>query len=167
MKPTLKCYKCGEQVPRGDLVEYVTKRSKNPHRYCPTCLKTILDAENFCDKITEFYKDNISWPTINKRKRLLYETYGYTDQTIIDCLEYAYKVKGYVVLEKVLGIIKPPLVEEMLQYKKVQDFKENQIVNAIIDNTNKTQNLPQIKIRENMRPKKKSTWDDDNFLFME
>lgn len=166
LKPTLKCYKCGEQFPRGDLVEYVTMRAKNPHRYCPKCLKEIKATENFYKKISEFYKNDISWATINKRKTALYETYGYTDQTIIDCLEYAYTVKGYVVLEKALGIVKPPLVEEMLQYKRAKEFKENQIVNAIIDGTNK-KNLPQIKVRENMKPRKKSTWDDENFLFME
>ena len=164
MKPTLKCYKCGEQVPRGDLVEYTTMRSKNPHRYCPKCLKTIQDTERFYNKVTEFYKDGISWATINKRKAALYETYGYTDQTIIDCLEYAYKVKGYVVLEKVLGIVKPPLVEEMLQYKKAQDAKENKIVNAIIEGTKKY-DLPQIRRRENM--KKPKEWNIDDYFFDE
>ena len=167
MKPTLKCYKCGEQIPRNELVEYVTLRSKNPHRYCPTCLNAIKESEYFYTKVAEFYKNDISWSLINKRKTALYETYGYTDKTIIDCLEYAYKVKGYVVLEKALGIVKPPLVEEMLQYKRAKEFKENSIVNAIVEGTNKTKTLPQIKIRENMREKKKTSWDDDNFLFME
>lgn len=166
MKPTLKCYKCGEQVPRGDLVEYTSMRSKNPHRYCPKCLKAVQDAERFYNKIVEFYKDDISWATINKKRTALYETYGYTDQTIIDCLEYAYKVKGYVVLEKVLGIVKPPLVEEMLQYKRAKDFKENKIVDAIISSAN-AKFLPRIKVRENTKPKPKSSWDDEDYLFME
>lgn len=164
MKPTLKCYKCGEQIPRGDLVEYTSMRSKNPHRYCPKCLKTIQDAEQFYNKVAEFYKDDISWAAINKRKNILYETYGYTDQTIIDCLEYAYKIKGYVVLEKVLGIVKPPLVEEMLQYKRAKDTKENKIVNAIIEGTKK-QNFPKIKIRENIKQPKE--WNIDDYFFDE
>lgn len=165
MKPTLKCYKCGEQIPRNDLVEYVTLRSKNPHRYCPACLSAIKESEYFYTKVAEFYKKDISWSTINKRKADLYKTYGYTDKTIIDCLEYAYKVKGYVVLEKVLGIVKPPLVEEMLQYKRAKEFKENSIVNAIIDGTTKTKDLPQIKVRENIKQQKE--WNIDDYFFDE
>lgn len=167
LKPTLKCHKCGEQFPRDDLVEYVTRRAINPQRFCPQCLKKIQEEEYFYKRITEFYKDDISWSTINKRRKALYETYGYTDNTIIDCLEYAYTVKGYVVLEKILGIVKPPLVEEMLQYKREKEFKENKIVNAIIDSFTDTRELPKIHVRENMKPKKKTTWDDENYLFME
>ena len=63
-----------------------------------------------------------------------------------------------------LGIVKPPLVEEMLQYKRAKEFKENSIVNAIIEGTKK-QDLPQIKIRENIKQQKE--WNIDDYFFNE
>ena len=165
MKPTLKCYKCGQQYPRGDIVEYTTTRSKVPHRYCPNCLKIAQDTDYFFAKVAEFYKKDIPWATINNRRNKLRETYGYTDKTIIDCLEYAYNVKGYVVLEKALGIVKPSLVEEMFQYKKQQEYENNKIATAFIDGINNKVEIPRIRIRENTR--KKPDWNIDDYFFDE
>ena len=53
----------------------------------------------------------------------------------------------------------------MLQYKRAKEFKENSIVNAIINGTTKTKDLPQIKVRENI--KQQQEWNIDDYFFNE
>jgi hypothetical protein len=70
-----------------------------------------------------------------ERKRLI-DTYGYTDQTIIDCLDYLYNVKKLKKLAESLCLVKPTTVNEMLQYKKRKAFEATQLGLAMQTETN-------------------------------
>ena len=65
-----------------------------------------------------------------ERKRLI-DTYGYSDQTIIDCLNYLYKVKKMKKLAESLCLVTPTTIHEMFEYKKQQSFEANYLAIAM------------------------------------
>lgn len=168
MKRTLQCYECKEQFLRETLINYTSENAKNGHNYCPECLKKVQAREQFVKKVCEIFNINSPGPRLWTERKRLINTFGYTDQTIVECLDYLYKVKGFKVLSESLCLIKPPVVEEMLKYKRKIDFKQNQIVDGIIDSFNNNYEIPQIKIKENNEKKIRQTgWDSDDYLYIE
>lgn len=167
MKPTLQCYKCKQQILRGDLVEYATPNSPTLHKYCPKCLAEQKSRDMFSQKVCYLFGLKTPGPRIWTERERIIKQYGYTDQTIIDCLDYIYNIEHKQKLAESICLVTPINVEKMLQYKKKEEFTKNKITDAIINNINNDNKLPQIKIRENMKSQKKSSWDDDDYLFME
>lgn len=130
-KETYKCYGCKQFFRKEELVEHASNRAKELHRYCPKCLKEKQDSEFFADKICEIFGIKAPGPLIYTQRKRIKQEYGYTDQTIIDCLEYIYNVEWKKKLSESLYFVKPEYVEKMLKYKQNKETEEHQIVNAI------------------------------------
>ena len=41
------------------------------------------------------------------------------------------------------------------------------LIKKVLNEGTKKEDLPRIRVREKEQPKRKTTWDDENFLFME
>lgn len=160
---TRVCCKCKQIGLKDDMI---STDGKAPW-YCKECHEKALETARFEETVCRIFNVKKPGAYVWKQRGKIIEEYGYTDQIITDTLNYIYSVKGYKPLATSICLVKPPMVEEMLQYKKAKDFKENRIVDAIIDGVNNKQELPQIKTRENEKPKRKSSWDEEDYLFME
>jgi len=157
---TRVCCKC-KQV--GLVEDMISANGKAPW-YCKKCHEEKLAKSLFEETVCKIFNVKKPGKYVWTQRNQIIETYGYTDQIIVDTLNYIYNIKGYTPLATSICLVKPPMVEEMLQYKKAKENKENKIINAIIEGTKK-QDLPQIKIRENIKQQKE--WNIDDYFFNE
>lgn len=130
-KLTKKCFSCKEEFRKEELIDYAGPRAKNMQSYCKTCLKEKQARDNFSEKVCIIFGIKMPGPRIWTERKRLIDTFGYTDDTIIDCLEYIYNVKNYKKLAESLCLVKPEMVDEMMRYKKSQDNAGGKFVNAV------------------------------------
>ena len=89
------------------------------------------------------------------RKRIIMQ-YGYTDNTISDCLDYLYNVLKLKVLSKSLCLVTPTNVEKMKQYKRQQSAAAGQLAAAAaIEIVEKP-----VSIRENIDEEQEENLDE-------
>lgn len=158
MKLTKKCYGCKQDFRREELVDYASPAAKTMQSYCPKCLAEKQARERFASKVCEIFGLKKPSPRIWADRKRLIDTYGYTDDILIDCLHYLYEVEKVAKLSESLCLIKPSTVERMVQYKKQQEYQSYKIVNAI--NTNyKEYMVPVEKKKERV-----NAWDPDEWL---
>ena len=129
-RETYKCYGCKQIFKSGDLIEYASSRAKKMQRYCTKCLQEKKDSDFFSDKICEIFGIKAPGPIIYTQRKRIKEEYGYTDQTIIDCLEYIYKIENKKKISESLYFVKPEYVNKMLKYKNQENSKQNRIATA-------------------------------------
>lgn len=158
---TRVCCKCKETFLKDDMI---STDGKSPW-YCKECHEKALATALFEETVCKIFNVKKPGAYVWKQRNKIIEEYGYTDKIITDTLNYIYNIKGYKPLATSICLVKPPMVEEMLQYKKTKDFKEDRVINAIIDGISNKQELPQIKRRENI--KKQIEWNIDDYFFDE
>lgn len=128
---TYKCHGCKQIFPEHSLVKYSTSTGLTSYRFCQKCFNEKQERDKFNYKVCEIFGIKSPGPRIwTERKRLQLE-YGYTDNVLIDCLDYLYKVKNLKRLADSLCLINPTTVNEMIQYKKAQQYNAEKIVSAI------------------------------------
>lgn len=159
MRLTKQCYNCKEQFRKTELVDYASPRSKAMYSYCPKCLKERQARDLFFDKVCTIFGLKSPGPRIWTERKRLQETYGYTDDIIIDCLDYIYCVEKKKKLAESLCLVNPTTVEKMLQYKSAKEHEGLSIAQAAQIET-KEYIVP---IKENNKQKKES-WDPDDWL---
>ena len=130
-RATKQCYSCKQVFRREELVDYASPRAKNLQSYCPKCLKEKQEKDKFTDAVCFIFGIKMPGGRIWRDRRNLIDQYGYTDQTIIDCLDYLYNVKKMKKLSESLYLINPPIVNEMLQYKKQQAVEAQKLASAM------------------------------------
>ena len=113
------------------MVQYAGLNAANAHWYCPTCLKEKHERELFSEKVCEIFGLKTPGPIIWTQRKQLKEKYGYTDNIIIDCLDYIYNVRHYKKLSESLCLVKPTMVMEMKKYKSAQSAKSGGIIAAM------------------------------------
>lgn len=163
-KATLQCYKCKQQFLREELVEYARPDAITFHRYCPQCLAEQKLRDLFSKTVCNIFGIKAPGPRIWTERKRLIDTYGYTDQTIIDCLNYIYEVEKVKKLSESLCLVNPPTVERMMKYKKQQEYEQNKIVNAIAMNAYTNIKPQRIHIKENTSTVKKENWNTEEFF---
>ena len=114
IKPTLSCCSCKQQYPREEIIYYGSQ--ENPLKYCPTCYKEKRAREKFYDFICELFGIRAPGPKIYAQRKNLKEKYGYSDDTIMQTLEYLYKVEHYNKGFESLGLVNPQNVDKALSY---------------------------------------------------
>lgn len=129
------------------------------HSYCPKCFKEKQARERFSNKVCSIFGLKSPGPRIWKERERLQNTYGYTDDIIIDCLDYIYCVEKKKKSVESLCLVTPYMVEKMLQYKKMQENKASGIIRAMQTKT-KEYIVP---IKENTSTKKEN-WNPDDWL---
>lgn len=131
MQISRKCYECKESFRKTELVEYFSASGKTSHWYCPKCLKEKQSRENFSNKVCEIFGIISPGPRLWTERKRLQNKYGYTDDTLIDCLEYIYKVEKKKILAESLCLINPVTIDKMIQYKKSLNVKANNFSRAM------------------------------------
>lgn len=162
MKTTLQCFNCKQQFLRNDLIEHAAPRAKTYHRYCSKCLKEQLEREKFSEKVCNIFGIKAPGPRIWAERKRIMQQYGYTDQTIIDCLEYVYNVEKARKQSESLCLVNPPTVEKMLKYKKCKEYEENKLASALIESAHVRP--IRVQIKENTTNKVVSEWNLDDYF---
>ena len=126
-----KCWKCKKEFRKEELVDYCAPGYKTFHSYCKKCLKEQQDFDALKLKIVSIFgNDQKLWPRIMRERKRLITQYGYTDSTIMDCLDYLYNVLKMKVLSKSLCLVTPTNIERMKKYKREQAMAAGYIIAA-------------------------------------
>lgn len=157
MKLTKQCYGCKESFRKTELVEYTGINAQTGHYYCPKCLKEKIDRERFAMKVCEIFGITAPGPIIWTQRKKIINEYGYSDQAIIDCLDYVYNVKKIKKLSETLYFVKPQMMAEARKWKKQQENKGLGLVAAIANNTTTED---KVSIKENLSNKKQINLDE-------
>lgn len=130
-RETKQCYGCKEQFRIEELVDYAGSRAKIMHAYCHSCLKEKQSRDKFSDKVCAIFGLKSPGPRIWTERKRIIQDYGYTDDVIIDCLDYIYNVEKKKKLAESLCLIKPPMVDKMMRYKRAKENEGLQLAQAI------------------------------------
>lgn len=127
----LTCFGCKQKFRTEELVAHASVRAQTFHNYCPKCLKEVQDRELFSETICKIFGIKTPGPRIWTERKWLRDTYGYTDQAIVDCLEYIYNVEHKKKLQDTLFLVTPVMMDKMRQYKNNQMREANQLARAM------------------------------------
>ena len=152
---TKQCYACKQQFRKTELIDYASPFAKIPHSYCSKCLAEKQERERFSDKVCSIFGIKSPGPRIWTERKRLHDTFGYTDDLIIDCLDYIYNVEKHKNCVESLFLVQPPMVERMRAYKKKTQ-------NDVVSPQNKITEYV-VPVRENIS-KKPTLLNPDDFL---
>lgn len=155
-----KCHTCKQEFRSEELVYYCTLTAKTGFYYCPKCLEEKQAREKFSNTVCFIFGIKSPGPRIWTERKRLQVTYGYTDQTITDCLEYIYKVENKKRLAESLCLVTPTMVHKMMQYKNFIANRANNLVNASEVTT--TEYI--VPVKEKVENKKKQILNPEDFL---
>ena len=159
MTNTKKCYECKQDFLKDSLVAYCSAAATTSHWYCPSCLQKKQERDRFSEKVCSIFGIKKPTPQIWTERKRLQNKYGYTDNVIIDCLEYIYHIKGYKVLKESLCLVTPTMIDEMMAYKRENMIKGSTFARAM--EMNATEYIvPAQGIKEN----KHELLDPEDFL---
>ena len=156
---TKQCFGCKEKFRREELIDYTGFNASIAHSYCPKCLKEKESRDKFSIEVCKIFGLKSPGPRIWTERKRLQDTYGYTDDTIIECLKYVYYVEHKKKLSESLCLINPISIDRMMRWKRQEQNKNNQIIAAY-----------QTKIQERIVPIKenntkiKGNWNPDDWL---
>lgn len=159
MKKTKKCYECKQDFLKTELVSYASPRAATMHDYCKKCLAEKQARDAFSDKVCTIFGIKVPGPKIWTERKRLIEKYGYTDNIIIDCLDYIYNVEHIKKKSETLYFITPTMVDKMMTYKRQQNYNAIKITQAAAMETKEYV----VPIKEN-KEQIKTQWDPDEFL---
>lgn len=151
------CYECKQKFRSEELIFYTSPKAKNGHWYCSKCLVERESREAFANKVCEIFGIKAPGPRIWTERRALKNKYGYTDQVIIDCLDYIYNVQNTKKLAETLYLVNPKSVDQMKQYKRSLSANSGSIIAAIAQ----PMEVQKIEIRENTTSHKQLINPDD------
>ena len=158
MRQTLKCYSCKDDFPREQVVSYASPGAKTMYNYCPKCLMEKQSRDRFSIKVCQIFGLKNPGPRIWTERKRLIETYGYTDDVIIDCLDYIYSIEKKKKLAESLFLVNPPTVERMMRWKRSKQTEAN-ILAAAYTSTETREHV--VSIQENKRHNKEILNADD------
>ena len=130
MRLTKQCFGCKEQFRKTELIDYAAPGTVTMHSYCPKCLAEKHARERFSAKIQELFGELPGPQVWTERKRII-EKYGYTDDTIIECLEYIYNIEKKVKkIKETLYFVTPPMVDKAKKWKKSEEYQAMSLARA-------------------------------------
>lgn len=159
-KSTLKCHECKEVFRREELISYCSPNAKTSFNYCPKCYEAKIARENFSNTVCKIFGLKAPGPRIWKERERIQQTYGYTDETICDCLRYVYEVNKAKKLSESLCLVTPTNVEKMTQLKRSQQYQRGLLNEA----AKKEYKIEYIEVRENDSEKQVELNDLDELL---
>lgn len=157
MQLTRKCAGCKESIRKDEMIQYSSLSGKTTLWYCKDCYESKLARERFSNKVCEIFGIKTPGPVIWSQRKKLRDTYAYTDDTIIDCLDYVYNVKHIKKLSESLYFVKPEMIEEMKKWKRFKEAQGSNLAAAIINTQVVEEKVP---VRENNSKKKEINLDD-------
>ena len=159
MRLTQQCFSCKKEFKKTELIEYASAAAKIAHWYCPQCLIEKQARERFSNKICMIFGLKQPGPQIWTERKRLIDKYGYTDDLIIDCLDYIYNVENKKKIAESLVLVTPTMMDKMIQWKHNQIAKGRLLAAAMQTKTEKYV----VPIKEN-NDEEESLINADDFL---
>ena len=94
MQITRKCAGCKQDIRKDEMIQYATPSGKTTYWFCKSCYEEKLEREKFQNKVCQIFGIKSPGPVIWTQRKRLRDTYGYTDEVIVDCLDYIYNVEN-------------------------------------------------------------------------
>ena len=160
IRPTHKCHTCKEVFRNEEMVNYATPRSKTSYWYCKKCYNEKMAQEEFSNKVCSIFGIKTPGPRIWTERKRLIDTYGYSDETIVNCLDYIYNVLKKPKKVETIYLVNPTMVDEMMQYRRNQHAGSLNLVRAI----QQTEYKEYIVSIQEPKDKKKEILDSDEWL---
>lgn len=160
MRVSHTCYQCKQIFRTEEMLQYSTLSGKTKYWLCKKCYEEKIERERFQIKVCEIFGIKTPGPLIWTQRKRIKDTYGYTDDTIINCLEYIYRVKHLKILKESLGLVTPKMVASMKSWQAEQKAKAGSVA-AAIANTELNEQL--VTIRENVSTKREISLDEGLF----
>ena len=157
MQLTRKCYGCKQDIRKDEMIQYASISGKTSYWYCPSCYEERVARERFQMKVCQIFGLKSPGPLIWTQRKRLQEIYGYTDDAIVDCLEYIYNVEHMQKLKESLGLVNPRSMAEMKKWRAAGKAQAGGIAAAIATTQMKEYVVP---VRENKRKKEEINIED-------
>lgn len=157
---TRKCFGCKQDFRKEELVEYFSITGKTSNWYCPKCLEEKQARERFSNKVCEIFGIKSPGPRIWTERKRLKNTYGYTDDSIVDCLEYIYYIQKKDKLAESLALVNPKFMAQMKAWKNTQKAQASSLTAAIVNTEMREYVVP---VQENKEQKKEISLEDGLF----
>ena len=130
MQITRKCYGCKQDIRKDEMVQYSTPSGKTTYWFCRECYEEKLARERFQIKVCEIFGIRTPGPLIWTQRKRLRDEYGYTDDAIVDCLEYIYNVEHMNKLKESLGLVNPKSMNKMRAWRAEQKARASSLAAA-------------------------------------
>ena len=130
MKITRTCAGCKQQIHKSEMLQYASATGKTLQWYCKDCYEEKIAREKFSKKVCQIFQLKSPGPIIWTQRKRLRDKYGYTDDTIIDCLDYLYEVKHMDKLSETLVLVNPRNVSAMRSWKATQKALGGRLIAA-------------------------------------
>ena len=163
-KLTKQCFGCKQQFLKTELVNYASLRATQLHSYCPKCLEEKKIKDNFVDAVCQIFNLKAPGPRIWTERKRIIDTYGYTDQTIIDCLQYLYNEKKLKKLSESLCLVTPKNVEDMMKYKRQKSFEATKLSMAFVQSLTSETKPRRVRLKDTTQKKLDDNWNPDDFF---
>jgi len=160
IRPTHKCHVCKEIFRNEDMVSYTGPKAKTSYWYCKKCYNEKMEQEKFANKVCTIFGIKTPGPRIWTERKRLIDTYGYSDETIVNCLDYIYNVLKKPKKVETIYLVNPTMVDEMMRYRRNQNIKSLNLAAAL--QTEVREHI--VPIKENTSSKEKITYDPDEWL---
>ena len=157
MQVTRKCYGCKQDIHKDEMIQYSSPSGKTTYWFRKSCYEEKLAREKFQTKVCEIFGIKSPGPLIWTQRKRLQEEYGYTDDAIVDCLEYIYNVEHMNKLKESLGLVGPRSMENMKRWRADKKAQASGIAAAIATMETHEYIVP---TRENKKVKKEINLDD-------
>ena len=157
MKLTRQCYGCKQDIRKDEMIQYSSLSGKTSYWFCKNCYEEKIAREKFQLKVCEIFGIKTPGPLIWTQRKRLRDTYGYTDDAIIDCLEYIYNVEHMNKLKESLGLVGPRSMANMKAWRASQKGRASSIA-AAIANTDFHETI--VQSYEKKKVKKEINLDD-------
>jgi len=160
MQITRKCAGCKQDIRKDEMVQYFSPSGKTSAWYCKTCLAEKQARERFSNKVCEIFGIKAPGPRIWTERKRLRETYGYTDDSIVSCLDYIYNVLKKDKLTESLALVNPKSMAQTKSWKADKQARAGSIAAAIANTETHEYVVP---IQEKKKEKKEINLDDGLF----
>ena len=157
MKLTRKCHGCGQDINKNEMLQYSTLSGKTSYWYCKDCYEERLARERFQTKVCTIFGIKSPGPRIWTERKRLMDAYGYTDDAIVDCLDYIYNVEHMNKLTESLALVNPRSMTNMKSWRAFKKAQASGIAASIANTEMKEYIVP---VRENTTKKKEINLDD-------
>lgn len=126
-KQNLTCSSCHKKVPRNEIIYYGKK--ENPIKFCPECYKERIERDKFTNYICELFSLRTPGPKMYTQRRRLLDQ-GYTDDEIIQTLDYLYRICGANKNFESLGLLTPANIDKAKRYYLEKEKEAERIASA-------------------------------------
>ena len=154
---TRKCHGCKQDIMKDEMIQYATLSGKTTYWFCKSCYEERMARERFQNKVCEIFGIKSPGPRIWTERKRLIDTYGYTDDAIVDCLEYIYNVEHMNKLTESLSLVGPRSMNSMKVWRADKKARAGSIAAAIANMETQEYVVP---VKEHKKVKKEINLDD-------